>query len=207
MKGWKALSIMTVLFAMVLTMPLFAAGKKQKESMEMGKGKGIKMRMGMEMSEFPFRFLLRQDIVKEIGLTDEQQEKLRKLVLSYEKEQIKTNADIQIAELELRDLMEQDNPNIKEVDKKIDEVGKLRIAAEKDKIHLMLDAKKILTPGQIERIQSLMRERMQERTMEKGERGGGKDERLRGEEGPPPGPPPPPGEMKEDIGGPCPPEK
>ncbi|MEW6201892.1 MAG: periplasmic heavy metal sensor [bacterium] len=153
MRRLKVISLISALLIMVCALPLFAEGP--------GGGPGERERRGAP--EFPLHLILNPDIAKEIGLTDSQQDKLHDLLMQHQKSQITLRAKIEVAELELQDLLEQDDPNIKEVDKKIEEIGKLRIEDGKANIHLVFDAKKILKPEQVEKVKSLMSERVRER--------------------------------------------
>lgn len=177
MKNWKIATVVLV-FAVLLALPLVASARQGKGGMGGGMGMG-----GSMGGDLPIDMVLHnQEIADEIGLTSEQQEKLRKLFLDSKKEDIRTKADLQILKLELGDLLEQDNPNVKQVDKKIDEMTKLQSKMMKSKIHALLEGKKILTDEQIEKIKTLLRERMSERRGKQGGRGM-KNERGRGGQG------------------------
>ena len=92
---------------------------------------------------------------EELKLTDKQVERLRKLKSQVEMEMIRTRADLEIAEVELHDLLRQDKVDIKGVDAKIEKMGELRTGMHKAHIHARLDAQKILTAEQLKKHQEM----------------------------------------------------
>lgn len=91
----------------------------------------------------------------ELGLRDEQVSKLRALKSQTEKQMIRTKADLEILEIELRDLLHQDKVNVKAVDSKIEKIGELRTEMHKVHAHAKLDAQKVLTPAQVKKLKEL----------------------------------------------------
>lgn len=88
----------------------------------------------------------------ELGLSDEQVSKLKALKSETEKHMIRTKADLKILEVELHDLLGENKVNVKDVDSKIEKIGELRTEIQKVHIHTRLDARKILTPEQLEKL-------------------------------------------------------
>jgi len=93
---------------------------------------------------------------KELGLTDDQTAKLKSMKTEQEKRSINDRAAIEILEVELRDLLSEETVDIKAVDAKIDKIGVLKAKMHKDRVHLMVDSKKVLTPEQREKMGGLM---------------------------------------------------
>jgi Spy/CpxP family protein refolding chaperone len=85
---------------------------------------------------------------KEIGLEEAQIDKIKSIHLSSEKEVIKLRADLEIAQLELKELMHSDNPDKSRVNKKIDELSQLRAKIQKIEAGTKIDVMSVLTAEQ-----------------------------------------------------------
>ncbi|MEW5944863.1 MAG: periplasmic heavy metal sensor [bacterium] len=162
--------------APLLSLALIAAlaipvSARQKGGGLMGGGKGAG-------GDLPLQLLERPEILEQVGITEDQLEKLRAMSLEIRKKEIRNRAELQLATIDLQELLEDDNPNVKKIDGKIEQIGALRTGIQKEKVHALLEAKKILTPEQIERLKDLARERMKERR-ERRPGMGGMRERLR----------------------------
>jgi Spy/CpxP family protein refolding chaperone len=92
----------------------------------------------------------------ELGLTDQQANQLRQIVVNTEKSSIKTRADIAVREIELRELLRSDNPDRETVLKKVQELSNLRGEVMKQHVEALLAAKSVLTPEQQKKIRSFI---------------------------------------------------
>ena len=99
----------------------------------------------------------RPSLAKQLGLTEEQQEKLRTLRTDARKNRIQSQADMRIKRLEMAELMRADEPDRAAIERKLDEVA----AARKTQFLARLDhrnaMKEILTPEQFEKMKTLRR--------------------------------------------------
>ena len=91
----------------------------------------------------------------ELELTDRQAERLRTLKSKVDKDRIRTRADLEIAQVELRDLLHQDKVDVKAVDSQIDKIGKLKTGMSKAHFHARMDAEKILTADQLKKVRMM----------------------------------------------------
>jgi Spy/CpxP family protein refolding chaperone len=91
----------------------------------------------------------------ELGLTDDQVKRLRELRMDREKQAINDRATVEILELELRELLFEEDVDIKAVDTKIDRIASLNAKMHKDRIHGMLDSRKVLTAEQQKKMKDL----------------------------------------------------
>ena len=140
----------------------------------MGGSKGLSMRgAGME------RLLDDPEIIAEIGITQTQIDKLRSLKMEATKSQIRNSAEVKILKLDFEDLLNQDNPDVKKIDAKIDEMGKLEIEMKKSMVHSIIEMKSILTDEQLEKLQELIKERMKERMENRRDNRGDRGDRGR----------------------------
>jgi Spy/CpxP family protein refolding chaperone len=102
-------------------------------------------------SEFGGRMfaLLESDRVKtELGLTDQQAEKLRQVFVDSRKASIKSRADLQVRRMELRELLRGDKPDRDAVMKKVQEISDLRAQMMRQHVDSLLATKSVLTPEQ-----------------------------------------------------------
>jgi len=83
-----------------------------------------------------------------LGLTDQQADSLRKIVVDTEVFTIKTGADIAVNSIDLRELLRADKPDRAAVMSKGDEISKSTSQLINHYLDAMLAAKAILTPAQ-----------------------------------------------------------
>jgi len=83
-----------------------------------------------------------------LGLTDQQADSLRKIVVDMETYTIKTGADIAVDAIDLRELLRADKPDRAAVMSKGDEISKSTSQLITHGLDAMLAAKAILTPAQ-----------------------------------------------------------
>lgn len=92
---------------------------------------------------------------QELGLTDEQLQQLRKLGVEHARQNIQRRAEIEIARLDLRELVEAATLDEKAVAAKVKELSDLHAGALKARVQQALDFRKALTPEQQEKWRSL----------------------------------------------------
>ncbi len=92
-------------------------------------------------------------IKAELGLTDEQESQLRKLHGEQRKAHIRRRADLQIARMDLRELLAAKAVDDKAVAAKMKEINDLTAAGLKAHVDQRLAMRKVLTPEQIEKMQ------------------------------------------------------
>ncbi len=95
-------------------------------------------------------------LMKKLGLTEEQKEKVQSIRSGAEKEKIRMQAEFQIKQMELQEELEKKNVSEKKVDKFIDEIAQLQKKMLGNKIKTMLALKKVLTPQQQEKLKNFM---------------------------------------------------
>ncbi len=110
-----------------------------------------------------FGFLHNERIKAELGLTDEQAEKLRQTFTESRKAGIRTRADLQIRRMELHELLRAEKTDRDAAMKKVQEISDLRAQMMRQHVESMLAAKTILTPEQQKKIHAMMAERMSRR--------------------------------------------
>lgn len=91
-----------------------------------------------------------------LGLSEEQVEKLTKLSFKAQKQQIKDNAEIGVAQLELVELLADYTVDEKGVTKAIDKLYDLKKKAKKNLVTNNLEVRAILTKEQFEKIKEVL---------------------------------------------------
>ena len=92
------------------------------------------------------RHLLKHE--KDIGLTAEQVTKLKDMQLNLDKTRIKSEADIQIAERELRALTEDEKSDLGAIEAKLKQSGDLQVGLRMVSVKARRDVLALLTPEQ-----------------------------------------------------------
>ena len=95
---------------------------------------------------------------EELGLTAEQQTKIKNVHLEAKKEEIKLKADIELAELDLKQLMMADTPNQDQILKAADNLGLLRTKMAKAGIKTKLAVRQVLTKEQLAKWKEMKKE-------------------------------------------------
>ncbi|OQX86750.1 hypothetical protein B6D60_05520 [candidate division KSB1 bacterium 4484_87] len=131
MKTSKIVQLIVVIFAIaVMVMPAANAqpghGKHQMMAKNPGHGFGL----------------------AGLNLTAEQQQKVADLRLQHQKDTLPLQTELQNKKAELKLMMVEDMPNMKKIDRKIDEIS--RIQADLKKLHVKhhFEMRRILTPEQ-----------------------------------------------------------
>lgn len=93
-------------------------------------------------------------------LTDEQKTAIKKMNMEHQRQMIVLEAEIKTLRLDIKELMDSDNPDEKKINDKIDQMSVVLGKIEKAKIGMFIKMKKTLTPEQIKKMKELKKERM-----------------------------------------------
>ena len=104
--------------------------------------------------------MMMERLRSEVGLSDSQIEQLKKIHMDERKAAIRRHADLQIARIELRDLMAATSPDKAAVDAKVKQISDLQAANLRARVDGRMAARKVMTPEQLEKAKQL---RMQHR--------------------------------------------
>ncbi|HEY5614421.1 MAG TPA: Spy/CpxP family protein refolding chaperone [Bacteroidota bacterium] len=102
------------------------------------------------------------DMMKRLNLSEEQQAQVGKLRTDFQKQQITIRAKVQLAQVELRELMRADKPDKAAIEKKIQETSQVQAQQRLARVNHLLAVRALLTPEQ----QKMAREGMSERFRE-----------------------------------------
>jgi len=100
-------------------------------------------------------FMMHQRIAKALELTDEQKSAIRDLAFKTKRAGIEVKAKLQVARLDLAQLMNADTPDTKAIDAKIAEISQLQTRLMRNRIEFLLGVRKLLTPEQLKKARSL----------------------------------------------------
>lgn len=96
---------------------------------------------------------------KELGLTEEQQQKLKDIGFNTAKAGIQQSAELRVRRLELARLMEAENPDRAAIDKKLQEISQAQAAMSRSRINALLDGRAVLTAEQRAKVKELLQKR------------------------------------------------
>ena len=91
-----------------------------------------------------------------LGLSDDQVQKMRQLRMEYEKETIRKAADIRVAGLEVKDLLEQKTVDLAQVEKKVRQLEGLRGDLTLLRVRSMMKAKDFLNDQQFAKFKQMI---------------------------------------------------
>jgi len=94
-------------------------------------------------------------MMKALGLSEDQQKQMKALRSAQQKEQIRLKAEVKIAHLELRDLVQQANGPSGAVATKVAKVGELQSRLLKQRVDFQLKRKAVLTDEQRKKLEVL----------------------------------------------------
>ncbi|HET7909268.1 MAG TPA: hypothetical protein VFL19_01055 [Nitrospira sp.] len=115
-----------------------------------GGGHGMMGKHGMGMMHSSAGHLIRHLLKheKEIGLTSDQVTKLKAIQLDLDKTRIKAEADIQVAERELKALTDDEKSDLKAIEGKLRQSEDMQVALRMTSIKTRRDVLALLTPEQ-----------------------------------------------------------
>jgi len=113
---------------------------------------------GMRPPGPPPGFMLpSDDDFERAGASDAQRDKIGDIRDAAMREMIRKEADVRIAEIDLRKLVEADKPDRAAVEEAIERIGALRTMMQKTQTLAMLDARDVLTPEQRAKLEKARR--------------------------------------------------
>ena len=92
---------------------------------------------------------------KELELTDKQVKDLESIKMDFLKGSFKAEADLKIAQLELKRVMHDESASLKDIEAKLNSVAKLKTDMKLSHIKAFRQAKALLTPEQVDKLKKM----------------------------------------------------
>ncbi len=102
---------------------------------------------------------LLESVAAEIGVDAATVAKIKTLVYGANRDAIDLRAEVQRQRLALRQLLEDERPDVKKVLKQVEAVGSAETSIRKNRVQLILAVRDLLTPEQRQKLQRVMAER------------------------------------------------
>lgn len=90
-----------------------------------------------------------------LGITDAQAAQIRQQSLNLQISQIHSRADLQVDQLQLRNLLTAENPDSAAIDQKLNQISAAQLAARKQEVTYLLGLRNDLTPEQRQKLQQM----------------------------------------------------
>ena len=113
-----------------------------------------------------------------LELTSEQIKKIKTMRLDMAKEKIRLRSELELKQLELKELLSADEPDMRRIEAKIDEMAPLRTELQKKRIEHRLAVRNVLTQEQRDKLELMRGARTRHHKGQRGEHQG----RQRGED-------------------------
>ncbi len=92
---------------------------------------------------------------QELGLSPDQENRLRDLRTEFSKEWVRRNADIRVAEIELDSLLAQDKWDLAKIEPKVKQIASLQGDLRLARIKTLAAARDVLTPDQLQKLKQV----------------------------------------------------
>lgn len=90
-----------------------------------------------------------------LGITDEQAQKIRQQTTEFCTSQIRSRADVQVGQVQLRALLAAQNPDRAAIDQKLEQISAAQLIERKQQVDYMLALRDTLTPEQRQKLQDM----------------------------------------------------
>lgn len=132
-----------------------------------GRGRGMRDDMGLGLGGFGLngswvgaeRALRDPQIRQQLGISDQQANKLEQDITNFQKARIQDRANLEIQRIDLRNLLAAENPDRAAVDSKLQQVSAAQLALEKSAADFAVTLKQEIPPEQRQKIRQFLRER------------------------------------------------
>jgi len=98
---------------------------------------------------------------EELGLSDEQVNRLRPLEMDYRKTMIQNGADLRVAMIDMGTLLDAKQTDMTALTSKVDEISLLQKKMMMYRVEVLLKVKEVLSPAQYDQFRSKLREQME----------------------------------------------
>ena len=140
----------------LLLMVVFAVPAFSQMDMPMRcHGEGHGQMMEMDHMDMMGGDMMCMEHAKKMGLTDEQMEKMKPLHREMQKKQIRSKADLKIAEIELKEIMEVKDFDLDKAKSAVKKIEDIKTARHLEMLKAMKDMRAILTDEQFKNMHKM----------------------------------------------------
>jgi Spy/CpxP family protein refolding chaperone len=141
-----------IVFALLLTVVFAVPAFSQMDMPMKGHGGGHGAMMGMGNMDMMGGDMMCMEQANKMGLTDDQMMKMKPLHREMQKKQIRSRADLKIAEIELREIMDVKDFDLDKANSAVKKIGDMKTAQHLEMLKAMKDMRVILTDDQFEKM-------------------------------------------------------
>ena len=153
--AWLTVVVASSAFAQMKDMPMEHRGPGHMAGCDMC----VMDKHGEEMGGMMDKCLQMAD---KLGLSEEQINKIKPIHKAMKKEQIRFRADLQLAELDLKDIMEVKDFDLDKASAQVKKIGDMKTTQHLEMLKSMKEVHAILTDEQFKKMQKMMPMMMQE---------------------------------------------
>ena len=146
--------VLSLLLTVVFAVPAFSQMKDMPMKEHKG-GHGQMMEMG-NMDKMGDMMGMCIEHADKMGLTDDQITKMKSVHREMQKKQVRFEADLKIAEIELMEIMEVKNFNMEEASSAVKKIAQIRTANHLEMLKAMKEMRAILTDEQFKNMKNMM---------------------------------------------------
>ena len=144
-----------IVFAMLLTFVFAVPAFSQMDMPMKGHGEGHGQMMEMGNMDMMGGDMMCMEHADKMGLTDDQMMKMKPLHREMQKKQIRSKADLKIAEIELKEIMEVKDFDLDKATYAVKKIEDIKTAQHLEMLKAMKDMRAILTDDQFKKMHKM----------------------------------------------------
>ena len=151
--------VFALLMMIIFAMPAFS----QMDMSMRGHGGGHGPMMEMDHMDMMGGDMMCMEYANKMGLTDDQMMKMKPLHREMQKKQIRSKADLKLAEIELMEIMEVKDFDLDKATSAVKKIEDIKTAQHLEMLKAMKDMRAILTDDQFNKMYKMMSMKMDDR--------------------------------------------
>ena len=152
-----------IAFALLLTVVFAVPAFSQMDMPMKGHGEGHGQMMEMDHMDMMGGDMMCMEHMHHMGLTDDQITKMKSMRREMQKSQIRSKADLKIAEIELMEIMEVKDFDLDKANSAVKKIGDIKTARHLEMLKAMKDMRTILTDDQFKKMHKMCMMKMGEK--------------------------------------------
>ena len=156
-----------IVFALLLTVVFAVPAFSQMDMPMKGHGEGHGPMMEMDHMDMMGGDMMCMEYAHKMGLTDDQMAKMKPMHREMQKKQIRSKADLKIAEIELKEIMEVKDFDLDKATYAVKKIEDIKTAQHLEMLKAMKDMRAILTDDQFKNMHKMCMMKMGEEKHEK----------------------------------------